>query len=234
MVNCLVLFSGTKSISKSINRLHPDWNVLTLDIDKKFNPSFCVDILKWDYKTELKDMNIDYIHASPVCKEFSQLKNDNRERDLDLGFSLLNKSLEIIKYLKHNNPDLIYTIENPRNSFMRNHSVLKEIYKHTTSYCKYGFKYQKITDFWTNMKDMKIKEVCNKKNPCNVKIDNKYHPVRIGYKNTDTLQLRDDEYFKILRKEQGLVGFNDTYFRYRIPDGLCDDIIKSVNNSINN
>ena len=52
-----------------------------------------------------------YIDASPVCKEFSNLKK--QKRDLKFGFSLLEKAIEIIKYVLTKNKALKYTIENP-------------------------------------------------------------------------------------------------------------------------
>ena len=112
-MNCLILFSGTRSFEKV---LEPKGNkCYGVDICPIFNPYFCVDILKWDYREALKDIKIDYLHASPVCKEFTQLKNGKAfKRDLDLGMSLIEKTLEILAWLIHRNPYLIYTIENPR------------------------------------------------------------------------------------------------------------------------
>jgi len=70
-MNCLILFSGTKSFSNNLT----EHNVRTLDIEKKFEPYYCTDILKWNYQEELKDFKVDYLHASPVCCHFSSLNN---------------------------------------------------------------------------------------------------------------------------------------------------------------
>ena len=44
----LDLFCGTKSVSNYFKAKHHE--VVTLDIDKDFNPDICSDILEWDYK----------------------------------------------------------------------------------------------------------------------------------------------------------------------------------------
>lgn len=44
----LELFSGTKSVSKAVGHLYDE--VVSVDILNKNNPTYCVDILEWDYK----------------------------------------------------------------------------------------------------------------------------------------------------------------------------------------
>ena len=49
MINVLELFKGTGSVGICIKEKYPDWNIVSLDILKKFTPDICVDILKWNY-----------------------------------------------------------------------------------------------------------------------------------------------------------------------------------------
>ena len=73
----LDLFSGTQSVKKVCDDLGYDY--VSLDIDKKSNPTICIDILEWDYKTFfLKgEFKPDIIWASPECKWYSKLTSSN-------------------------------------------------------------------------------------------------------------------------------------------------------------
>ena len=231
--NILVLFSGTNSIEKVCEGLHSQCEIRGLDIVNTHKPYYNVDILTWDYKTEFDTWIPDFIHGSPVCKEFSRLKKDVN-RDMELGMSLLEKCIEIIQYVKNLNPNLKFTIENPKGK-MRNLEIMEQFDRITTSYCKYGFPYQKDTDFWYGGFDLVLKPQCSKKCPCVNRKNLGYHTVRIGmssksklYTPTGTLQIGDSEYLKILRKDYGNEIKNSTFLRYRIPSMLCSDILYCV------
>ena len=57
----LDLFCGNKCVS---NLFHDKgWEVVTLDISPKFNPTHCIDILEWDHTTYPRD-HFDVIWAS--------------------------------------------------------------------------------------------------------------------------------------------------------------------------
>ena len=47
MPRLLELFSGTKSVSKVAKAL--GWETISLDIDPKFDPDLCMDILDFNY-----------------------------------------------------------------------------------------------------------------------------------------------------------------------------------------
>ena len=231
----LTLFAGTKSISKVYPYGH---DIRTLDIDNNFKPYYNVDILSWDYKTELKDWIPDYIHSSPVCKEFTKTKNGMNNRNIDIGLRLLNKSLEIIEYVKQINPKLKFTIENPV-GIMRRLEVMKQYKRITTSYCMYGFSYNKPTDFWYGGFELKLRHQCrNTVNPlywCDNKKEWGRHRVIIGlWKNSKTYDIGKDqipcyEHFTELRKEDPKYkGYSNTEMRYRIPKKLCEDIKNCV------
>lgn len=243
--NILVLFAGTGSIEKVFDKTK--YNVRGLDIDNHFKPYYNEDILKWNYKKEFKTFIPDYIHSSPVCSQFSQIKNINeKSRDMKLGLSLLHKSLEIIEYVKTINPKLKFTIENPKGK-MRNLDCMKPYKRITTSYCMYGFPYQKDTDFWYENFELKLKSKCrNTKDDnywCDSKKKYKVHRVRLGlyssgktinskssYKPSNKNQIGDCEYFKELKKtdEYKDKKYTRQYMRFRIPPLLCEDIKKSL------
>jgi hypothetical protein len=210
-MNVLILFSGTHSFSKIMknNKFKKHFNkIITLDISPHFKPTICESILTWNYKEYLKNIKIDFLHASPVCKEFSNLKN-GKIRDLHLGYSLIDKSIEIIEWIKeNNNKDLKFTIENPKKKFTLNYEPLKKYKRIITSYCQYGFLYQKDTSFFYGGFDLKLKCRCNKKNMCFSKsINDNIHLVRIGmaknskcYKPSNKGQIGDNLFFNRIRK----------------------------------
>ena len=234
----LVLFSGTGSIEKPFEdeEIH---EIRGVDLDNTFKPYYNVDILEWKYKKELKKWRPDYVHSSPVCKHFSKLKQINESsRDLEEGFSLVDKTLEIIDYCITLNKNVKWTIENPKNRFMRKKLFMLQMI--TTSYCMYGFPYQKDTDFWFGGFNLILKPKCRggKNKDCESRKKYGCHQVRLGlshnkdvgtYKRTNSNQIGDVEYFKGLREQdESLKKYSDTYFRYRIPYGLCYDIMMCV------
>ena len=235
----LVLFSGTGSVERTYNNYN--YECRGVDIINKYKPYYNVDILKWDYKKDLKDWIPDVIHSSPVCKEYSRLKQD-KNRDLKLGNSLFDKSIEIINFCLSLNKNLIYTIENPKNKFFLNKikETLINPYIHITSYCKYGFKYKKDTYIISNIK-LYIKHHCCSKSRCRMFKEDKCHNVRIGVSRkskthflTNDKQIPDSEYYMYIRdnimlNEERSIIYNNQSLRYRIPQLLIEDIIWSIN-----
>jgi len=172
----LELFKGTGSIGKALKK-YKDVEVISLDIDKKYNPTICEDILTWDY-TIYPNNYFDLITLSPVCQWWSPLRNswigrkcktihptDIITKELIMenikenGHPQIYKCFEIIDYFS-GNPNLKWWMENPRRSKLWKH--LEEEYKHrfpyyinNFSYCKYSteedkYEYEKPTTFITN------------------------------------------------------------------------------------
>lgn len=140
----LDLFSGTKSFSKIADEL--GYETYTLDIESKNNPTFCIDIMNWDYK-QLPPGYFHIIWASPNCKCYSSmnfLKGSNK--DLTEANKLVMKTLEIINYF---NPKYWF-LENPERGKLKNQDFMKDIPYSDLDYCKYGFGYRKRTRIWHN------------------------------------------------------------------------------------
>lgn len=187
-MNCLELFSGTHSVGKVLTKL--EHNVISLDLK---NATINCNILDWDY-TIYKPGHFDYIHASPPCDTFSNLRRSWIGRKLKahgdtiitkeildedeqkIGLVILNKTLEIIKYF---NPKY-FTIENPQTGNMKKY--INDIFYTDVDYCKYGFSYKKRTRIWNNFNFEGLK--CNK--DCNFINKNK-HLTCIGEKDSYTL-----------------------------------------------
>jgi len=144
MPRLLELFCGTKSVGKVAKER--GWEVISIDILNKFEPTVCIDILTWNYKVYPKG-HFDFVWASPPCTEFSPAKTVG-VRDIEGATQLVKKAIEIIKYFKPKH----FCIENPM-GLMRHQPCMQEFLevRKTISYCKYGFTYRKNTDLWTNI-----------------------------------------------------------------------------------
>ena len=160
----LELFSGTHSIAKEF----PDAEVISVDLDNKFNPTHNVDILDFDYK-QYPSNHFDYIHASPPCIIYSQnqvswygrrkrhnitgeMVDWNREvhnECMELSDNLVKKSIEIIKYFKPK----YWTLENPNHNNWNNikyRDFMKEYEYAECNYCMYEYPISKPTLFFNN------------------------------------------------------------------------------------
>ena len=160
--NLLELFKGTGSVGKVAKR--NDFNIVSLDLEKKYKPSILTDILNWDYETFYKTTGFipNFIWASPPCNTFSPLAYPLKERNpktatpyserAKIGTKVLYKTLEIIQYFLSINPNLLFVIENPK-GMMRNDKYMKKLNRETTLYSLYGDIKNKPTDFWNNFPD---------------------------------------------------------------------------------
>jgi len=168
----LELFCGTKSISKVFEREGHD--VRSLDLEERFNPTYCTDILKFNVKILIQDKWIpDYIHASPPCNTFSMVAGDRYWKngkpvahEAYIGMAIVMKALEIIRSIQELNPELKWTMENPMAGLRKKHFMLDLPIRHTVTYCQYGLEYMKPTDFWTNMSSWIPKKRCQNKDSC--------------------------------------------------------------------
>jgi len=93
----LDLFSGTGLVAAVY--LEAGYQVTTLDSDPRWNADIQENILTWNYKEKFKPGHFHTITAAPPCTEFSQAKT-TKARDLQLGDRLVEKTLEIIHYLR--------------------------------------------------------------------------------------------------------------------------------------
>jgi len=151
-MNILECFCGTKSVGKVCEYI--GHNVISVDIDKKFNPTHLCDIMDFDYKQYPQDyFNICWF--SCPCTEYSKAKTRGI-RDIEGANKLVLKSLEIINYF---NPEYWY-IENPQTSLLKKQIFMESLPFIDCDYCMYGKPYRKRTRIWTNKK--KTLKLCDK------------------------------------------------------------------------
>ena len=151
----LECFCGTKSVSK----VFKDWEVILVDIQQKYNPTVCCDILQWEGYKELK--NVTYAHFSPPCSMWSRCRS-TQPHDKAKSEAFVKKTLEIIEYLQ---PPFV-TIENPASSGMCKLDYLGP-YK-DVCYCMYSdWGYRKATRIWhRGMEGWIPRAMCDKNARC--------------------------------------------------------------------
>lgn len=144
----LELFCGTKSIGSVFER--NGWDVVSVDNQKQFEPTYCQSVLDLDLRIDLS-VKFDVIWASPPCTTFSiasvghHWKGGNPSNEAVIGNAILGKTLEIINLKKPR----YWFIENPR-GMMRKLSIMHYLPRRTITYCQYGDNRMKPTDIWTN------------------------------------------------------------------------------------
>ena len=85
-----------KSAAKALEQF--GFRVETLEMDPKWEPSICIDVLECFY-TVFPPGFFSIITAAPPCTEYSLAMN-RRPRQLDLADAIVRRTLEIIKYLQ--------------------------------------------------------------------------------------------------------------------------------------
>jgi len=210
----LELFAGSRSIGKICDDL--GYNVFSSDVNPFDNIDYVIDINKFD--VSVVPFIPDFIWASPPCTYFSVTsigkhwnKNNTPKSDNALkGVEYVKSTLKIINYFKLLNPNLNWFIENPRGK-LRKLNIVKGLPRTTVWYCKYGDTRAKPTDIWSNniynpmfnTNGWKPKEKCFN--------GNKYCHHELATRGSRT----------------GTQGLKGNYERSKIPQQLCEDIIKS-------
>ncbi len=103
------------------------------------------------------------IWASPPCTHYSRARTTaSTPRDLEGADRLVRRVLEIIDYHK----PASFFIENPQTGLLKDRDVVSGLSFSDTSYCKYGFKYQKKTRIWHNNFHFEPETMCSGASPC--------------------------------------------------------------------
>ena len=163
----LELFSGSGTVAKLAKER--GFDTVTVDIESRFNPDICIDIL--NLRRSTLPGSVDIVWASIPCQVYSVMSLAHHWNKTEIGYrkywytpktdraqqglKILNKTLELIVRLQ----PLYYFIENPRGALRHMPQMTMIPYQHTVSYGDYGFDYYKPTDLWHNNPKFKPKPI---------------------------------------------------------------------------
>lgn len=225
-IRMLELFKGTGSIGKAVGRIAPHVQVISLDLESKYNPTIVSDIMDWDYKIYPPGY-FDMIWASPPCTYYSSMQNfgskkreagwlEGKRAESDL---IIKRVLDIVNYYQPRK----FLMENPQTGYLKSRDIMQGLTWTDCTYCMYGYPYKKQTRFWGTTEGLTLK-LCNRQNRC-TSWDGKKHGFSIGMSRTHS-KTSTSQYGNLAQyyKDQGLTyGLEQ---KYSIPPPLCDELIK--------
>ena len=172
-IRTLELFAGSRSFTKVAQSPKFNFDTYTTDNQSFANIDQICDIFDFSLHYCIKALRgvPDIVWASPPCTTFSVASfghhwyPDRKPKTQEAinGIKIIEKTVELINYIKKLNPDVKYIIENPRGMLRKLDLIPFERY--TVTYCQYGDKRMKPTDIWTNIR-WKPKPMCKNGQPC--------------------------------------------------------------------
>ena len=154
----LELYSGTGSIGRVFRE--NGWEVTSVDIDPKFEPTICCNVL--DLTPEMIGDPPDVIWGSPPCTMYSRARTTAKTpRDLEGSDRLVQKVLDLAEFY-----GVPFWFENPL-GLLKDRPVVAGIPMQLVDYCKYNdgthpHKARKRTCIWTNTMWTPARQLCRK------------------------------------------------------------------------
>tara|TARA_R100001086_G_C11808121_1_gene250720 strand:- start:448 stop:1086 length:639 start_codon:yes stop_codon:yes gene_type:complete len=204
----LELYAGSRSIGKEAER--QGHQVFSVD-NKPFENINLIKDIEYLKKEDIP-FKPDMIWASPPCTTYSVAAISHHRQNGKPKTEFAAKSdrllINTIKIIKEF--DCIYFIENPR-GMLRKMEFMKELPRTTIWYCQYGDTRAKPTDIWSNHIFSLYNENGWKPRPQCFNNNKKCHHERAPRGS-----------------RTGTQGLKGNYERSKIPQELCEEIIKSL------
>ncbi len=202
-MNVLELFAGSRSIGKQAEKL--GMNVFSSDLIEFEGIDYAVSIL--DFDVTKVPFQPDIIWASPPCTSFSVASIGHHWTGGKGAYipktDGARLGLELVKktleIINHFQPTYWF-MENPR-GVLRKLPIVQGLKRNTVTYCQYGDERMKPTDIWTNSNVWTPRPMCKNGDPCHVAAPR--------------------------GSRTGTQGRSNAYERSKIPDELCQEILKS-------
>lgn len=138
---CIDLCSGLGGFSKAF-AADSEWEVVTVDIDAKFNPTIIADVNHLPFRQNLKP---DCLLMSPPCERFSLMSNAWPKFGIKKALETVGSCLEAVAWLQPKK----WLLENPKGRLRWFIGIPRQ----SIRYSDYDFSYkvQKPTDLWGNI-----------------------------------------------------------------------------------
>jgi hypothetical protein len=199
----LELFAGSRSVGKIAEQLGME--VFSSDLIEFEGIHYPISIL--DFDVTKVPFQPDIIWASPPCTGFSVAAIGHHWSGGKGAYipktETAKLGIELVrKTLEIINPfqPTYWFMENPR-GVLRKLDVVKGLKKNSVTYCQYGDERMKPTDIWTNSDVWIPKPMCKNGDPCHVAAPR--------------------------GSRTGTQGRANAYERSKIPEQLCEEILKS-------
>jgi len=199
----LELFAGSRSVGKIAEELGME--VFSSDLIEFEGIHYPISILDFDVtKVPFKP---DIIWASPPCTGFSVAAIGHHWTGGKSAYipktDTAKLGIELVKktleIIEHFQPTYWF-MENPR-GVLRKLDIVKGLKKNSVTYCQYGDERMKPTDIWTNSDMWVPKPMCKNGDSCHVAAPR--------------------------GSRTGTQGRANAYERSKIPEQLCEEILKS-------
>jgi site-specific DNA-cytosine methylase len=207
MKNVLELFAGSRSIGNVAEKL--GLNVFSVDWKPYSGINLAIDIQ--ELTADKVPFIPDIVWASPDCTTYSIAAcSTHRTNSIEPKSEYAKKCdsvnqhfIQLINDWLKVNPDMVFFIENPR-GMLRKMPFMQQFKRHTIWYCQYGDDRAKPTDVWTNSQTWIPRHICHN-----------------GNKNCDHQPAPRGS-------RTGTQGRKGSYDRSKIPQQLCEEILKST------
>jgi hypothetical protein len=167
-------FSGTGSSTQAFK--DAGHTVITFELDPYFEATEHTDVMLLKASSLVEKYGQpDFVWASPPCTSFSVASIGHhwisggdsptpRTEQARESQELVRHTVQLIKEL---NPTKGWLMENPR-GMLRKLSVVKDLPRHTVTYCKYGDSRMKPTDLWGVVPNWTPRITCKNGDTCHV------------------------------------------------------------------
>jgi len=218
MIKILEVFAGSRSIGNKAEQL--GMKVFSVDWEAFDKIDLVIDV----EEMQIKDVPFipDFGWFSPDCTTYTiaacsthRTNSIEPKSDYAIKCDRVNQHfIELIKEWLSLNPDFIFFIENPR-GMLRKMPFMQQFKRHTVWYCQYGDDRAKPTDIWTNSKTYIPRKMCR-----NYKYD----------KDGNIIDRHCNHESARRGAKTGTQGKKGSYERSKIPEELCEEILKSIIN----
>jgi len=207
LTKVLELFAGSRSFTRVAQSPKYEFSTYCTDVENFPNIDQVCNIFDFNLNDCIKALRgvPDLIWASPPCTTFSVAsfghhwhpERKPKTEQAKNGIKIIEKTVQLINFIKNLNPNVKYIIENPRGMLRKLDLIPFERY--TVTYCQYGDRRMKPTDIWTNINWIPRK-MCKNGDLCHVSAPR--------------------------GSRTGTQGLKNQYERSKVPYQLCNELIE--------
>jgi hypothetical protein len=90
------------------------YELVSLDIDPKYNPFMVVDVLEWEFRAANPVGHFDVVFVCPPCDKMSRART-TKPRDMVSAYRLVDRTMDFVRHLR----PARWFIKNPQRGLMK-------------------------------------------------------------------------------------------------------------------